>query len=94
MFENFLEDMGEMPEGRSLDRIDNDKGYEPGNCRWATREEQNRNKSTNRMMTLDGVTMTMVEWAEKLGMNYRTLNTRVQRGWSDKRALTTPVSKE
>ncbi len=90
-FENFHADMGDRPEGCSIERIDNSKGYGPDNCRWATHTEQVRNRSITRKLTLDGITKSMAEWAEQLGVNYNTLNTRVQRGWSDRRVLTQPI---
>jgi hypothetical protein len=90
-FENFLEDMGEKPEGYSLDRINNEKGYEPGNCHWATLEEQDRNKRVNHLLTHNGETHCASEWAEIVGINRATLETRLNRGWSVEKALTTPV---
>lgn len=92
-FSNFLTDMGEKPSGMSLDRFPDHKGnYEPGNCRWATPTEQSRNKANNRIMTLNGVSKTMAEWCDDLGMNRGTLSHRIHRaGWSDEKALTTPV---
>ncbi len=90
-FENFLEDMGVCPEDKySVDRIDNSKGYEPGNCRWANRSEQQRNKTTNRMVTYDGRTMPASAWAEELGMGLSTLTSRLDNGWTVERTLTTP----
>ena len=74
---NFLEDMGERPEGMSLERLDNDKGYSPDNCKWATRSEQARNSSQNRVIEYAGKTQTLVEWALELGINYQTLHTRL-----------------
>jgi hypothetical protein len=62
-FENFYKDMGDRPEGTSLDRIDNTKNYEPGNCRWATRSEQQRNKTTSYIWHIYGKTFQTAEEA-------------------------------
>ncbi len=69
-YENFLADMGHRPSKlHSLDRIDNNKGYEPGNCRWATRSEQQKNKGSTRRYTNGTFTGTLVECATYLGMS-------------------------
>ena len=68
-FDAFYADMGPRPLGASLDRIDNDKGYEPGNCRWATRTEQQRNKRNSRFLTCGGRRLTISEWSELLGIS-------------------------
>lgn len=92
-FEAFLEDMGERPDGHSIDRIDNNKGYFKKNCRWATRVQQNRNTRRNIFVTLGGKTMTLVQWSEETGINYATLWHRIH-FWNDvERALTQPVDK-
>ena len=70
-FRHFLADMGERPKGTSLDRIDNDKGYEPGNCRWATRTQQMRNKRTNVTVEYGGRRMCLTEAAEIAGADYK-----------------------
>lgn len=73
-YENFLEDMGECPgPDVSLDRIDNSKGYNRDNCRWATKSEQNNNKRNNVTLTLDGVTKTQEQWSRELGISRPTL---------------------
>ena len=79
-FENFLADMGERPEGTTLDRIDTDGDYEPGNCRWATRREQDGNKSNSIRVTVGDRTMCLYHWAEKLGINANTLYYRYRVG--------------
>ncbi len=89
-FSAFLADMGEKPDGLSLDRIDNSKGYSPENCRWADTKTQNRNKRSNRLITFSGQTKTVSEWADETGLGH-ALYLRLHNGWSVERALTEPL---
>lgn len=90
-FERFVEDMGAPPPGTTLDRIDNNKGYTKSNCRWATRITQNRNRRDNVVLTFNGKTKTVSEWAETLGISVRTVKSRVHiLGWTYRKALFTP----
>lgn len=87
-FQNFLADMPPKPEGTTLERIDSDKGYEPSNCRWATRKDQNRNKSSSRMLTIYGKTMCIAEWCDISGESQSNVNARLNRlGWTHKEAV-------
>jgi hypothetical protein len=63
----------------SIDRIDANGNYEPSNCRWTNSQEQNNNKRTNHFLTHNGKTMTIAQWAEETGINYRTLKSRINR---------------
>ena len=90
LFSNFLADMGERPPGMSLERKDNELGYSPENCRWATKAEQNCNQRRTVRFTHEGRTMAMKEWARKLGIHYDTVKGRRRNGWSLEDALLTP----
>ena len=92
-FAAFLADMGECPEGHTLDRIDNARGYEPGNCRWATVDQQNANRTSVVVLTHSGQSMSVADWSRALGINANVIRQRLYLGWSAERALTTPVSK-
>lgn len=86
-FENFLRDMGHRPEGTSLGRIDNDKGYCKDNCRWETPKQQMRNQTT----TVRIYGEPAISVAENIGMKPCTLTARIKRGWSEEDAINTPV---
>ena len=91
-FTNFYADMGDRPEGMTLDRLDNDEDYELSNCRWATNSEQSHNKRNNRLIRFNGETLHLTEWAKRLKLSKATLSARLTRyGWSVERALTTPA---
>lgn len=93
-FEAFHKDMGDKPEGMTLDRIDVDGDYTPGNCRWATDKEQARNTRTNVLVEYRGETHPISEWAEIIGMEYRTLYTRIVKlGWDVERAIEEPSTR-
>lgn len=91
-FENFNEDMSPRPDGMSLDRVDNSKGYSKENCRWATRTQQSRNTRAVRLIAYNGETKCVSEWAEYLGLKYCTLLRRLNSGWDIARAFNTPTT--
>jgi hypothetical protein len=82
-FRNFLEDMGDRPDGTSIDRIDGTKGYCKENCRWATPKQQGRNLKSNVLITKDGVTDCVAAWAERTGISPYTIHSRIKRGYPE-----------
>jgi len=92
-FERFLADMGERPDGMTLDRIDNDRGYEPDNCRWATRSDQQSNRKCRRMVEHNGRSVTVTQLAREHGLSRGVLWHRLFGSqWDLARALSTPVA--
>jgi hypothetical protein len=91
-FETFLQDVGLRPsKGYSIDRIDVNGNYEPGNVKWATQQEQMRNTRRNHRIAVNGETRSLVEWAELTGIDRQTIETRIASGWSPEKAIGTPT---
>lgn len=93
-FLNFLEDMGERPQGMTIDRKDSSADYSPENCKWATIHQQNNNKSDTRHILFNGKTMNMTQWAKEIGTSPSALHHRIANmGMSIEDALTIPFSR-
>lgn len=90
-FQSFIDHIGPRPSKEySLDRIDNDGDYEPGNVHWVTQDKQSRNRSTNVEITINGHTRCMAEWCQIYGIHKATVSYRIKKGWDPVRAVQQP----
>lgn len=94
-FSAFYRDMGPRPSAKhTIDRINNLGHYEPGNCRWITNKEQQRNRLRTRLFTYQGMSMIAADWAAHFGMTPHVLKNRLMRGWDMERAISTPIQRK
>jgi hypothetical protein len=80
--------------GLQLDRKENNGNYEPSNCRWVSSLENGNNKRTNRVITYNGEALTLSQWIRKLGLTRETISSRLNQGWPEEKALSTPIRKK
>lgn len=92
-FKNFLKDMGECPDGHTIERKKNSEEYSPENCKWATRKQQARNRRNNHLITAFGKIQCLAAWSEETEIPEYVIRDRLKRGWSPEKTLTTPVKK-
>jgi predicted HTH transcriptional regulator len=90
---NFLRDMGERPRGTQIDRIDNNKGYFSGNCRWATPRENSSNRRSTRLVDLGDEKVTVAELARRLNTSRQTIRHRLEAGWTVEQIINTKPHK-
>lgn len=90
-FENFLADMGERPDGHSIERLNSDGDYSPSNCIWADARRQANNTRRNRMIAHNGQNLTLAQWERRTGIPRANIAFRLKSGWSVEKALTAPV---
>lgn len=89
VFKNFLQDMGEKPKGATIERIDNDGDYTPGNCEWClSHSKQLMNRRNSYWVVVAGKKMTMISFAKKIGISVKALYARANQGWSTKEIVT------
>ena len=86
-FKNFLFDMGIPEKGMTIDRIDNNKGYNRKNCQWVSLKENANNKRDNHVLEFNGIKKTISEWSDQTGIKQNTIVYRIKRGWRVSEAL-------
>jgi hypothetical protein len=92
-FNSFYADMGDPPDGMTLERLDNDKGYSKANCQWSPRLDQNNNKRNNMFIAMDSENLTLSQWCRRYDVKYITAYNRIVSGWTPERAIKTPETR-